>query len=155
MWFFRVFLFHRLSHLKWVLRSSTLSKTRIQKQTPKKFPAMHTNPSKKSKRTLFIKSKKCTKKHFLFKISMFSNVIDLLNYYFVNKISLIFTVTFCPLEFFENRTLKWVALVGFWIKIIFLIFFIHFAPRGTNYNLTFLNTQNRPTTLFSSLYVIL
>ena len=75
---------------------------------------------------------------------MFSNVIDLLNYYVVKKI--LFLI-FCPLEFFENRTLKWVALVGFWIKIIFLNFFIHFAPRGTTHNLTFLNTQNLPTLL--------
>ena len=52
---------------------------------------------------------------------------------------------FYPLEFFENKTLKWVALVGLWIKIIFFIFFIHFLPRGTTQNLTFLNTQNRPT----------
>ena len=58
---------------------------------------------------------------------MFANVKDLLN--------------------FEQRTLKWVALIGFWFKIIFLIFKIHFAPRGTTHNLTFLNTQNRPTLL--------
>ena len=73
---------------------------------------------------------------------MFLNVIDLLNYYIVKKKYFEF---FCPLEFFENKTLKWVALVGFWIKIIFLFFEIHFAPRGTTHNLTFLNTQNRPT----------
>ena len=50
---------------------------------------------------------------------MFSNVIDLLNYYIVKKEN-IFNIW--PLEFFENKTLKWVALVGFWIKIIFLFF---------------------------------
>ena len=52
---------------------------------------------------------------------MFSNVpvIDLLNYYIVKKKKKKF---FGPLEFFENKTIKWVALVGFWIKIIFFIF---------------------------------
>ena len=29
----------------------------------------------------------------------------------------------------------------------FLNYFIHFAPRGTTHNLTFLNTQNQPTLL--------
>ena len=65
---------------------------------------------------------------------MFSNVIDLLNYYVVKKI--LFLI-FCPLEFFENRTLKWVALVGFWIKIIFLYFFYSFCTKGNHAQLDF------------------
>ena len=40
----------------------------------------------------------------------FSNVKDLLNYHVVKQF-LIFL--FCPLEFFENRTFKWVAFIGF------------------------------------------
>ena len=55
---------------------------------------------------------------------MFLNVRDLLNFMLCKKI---IVLIFCPLEFFENRTLKWVALVGFWIKIFFhfLKFFLH------------------------------
>ena len=37
------------------------------------------------------------------------------------------------------------SLIGFWIKIIFFILFLHFAPRGTGNNMLLLNTQNRPT----------
>ena len=33
-----------------------------------------------------------------------------------------------PGFFFENRTFKWVALIGFWIKFIL---FLHFAPNET------------------------
>ena len=62
-------------------------------------------------------------KHFLFKIRIFSNVIDKLNYYVV-QIFFLFLI-FCPLEFFENRTFKWVAFIGFWIKI-FLFYFLKF-----------------------------
>ena len=57
-------------------------------------------------------------KHVLFKIRMFLNVIDLLNYYVVKKYFIIFYY-FALWNFFENRAFKWVALIGFWIKIIF------------------------------------
>ena len=49
---------------------------------------------------------------------MFLNIIDLLNYYIVKKYFLF--LIFCPLEFFEKITFKWVALIGFYIKINFL-----------------------------------
>ena len=52
---------------------------------------------------------------------MFSNIIDLLNYYDVKKYFFIFNIF--PLEFFENLTFKWVPLIGFWIKIICLFYF--------------------------------
>ena len=76
---------------------------------------------------------------------MFSNIIDLLNYYVIKNIFLF--LIFYPWNFFENLTFKWVPLIGFWIKIIFLILFLHFTPRATTNNLPFLNTQNRPTQL--------
>ena len=79
------------------------------------------------------KSKKGTKmhqKHFLFKIRIFSNVIDKLKYYVV-QIFFLFLI-FCPLEFFENRTFKWVAFIGFWIKIFFLNFLNSFCTLGNH-----------------------
>ena len=73
---------------------------------------------------------------------MFSYVIDV---FVVKKYT--YLKILCPLEFFENRTLKWVAFLGFWINIIFFILFLHFAPRGTTNNPIFLKTQNLPTLL--------
>ena len=55
---------------------------------------------------------------------------------------------FCPLEFFENLTFKWVPLIGFWINIFLNIFF-YFTRKGTTNNLPFLNTQNRPTLFYN------
>ena len=73
-------------------------------------------PLKKSqKRTLCKKLKSiknAPKNIFLFKIWMFSNVIDLLKYYVVKNFFYLFLI-FCPLEFLENITLKWVAFIGF------------------------------------------
>ena len=49
-----------------------------------------------------------------------------MNYYVVKFI--FWFLIFCPLYFFLNRTFKWVALIGFWIKFIL---FLHFAPNKT------------------------
>ena len=100
---------------------------------------MNTNPSKKSKRKLFRQSKKhqkCTQKHLLFKIWMFLNLIDLLNYCVVKK-NLIFNIL--PTGSFWKKDLKsdsswWLLDQNHWFN-----FFFHFAPRGTTDNLTFLN----------------
>ena len=52
-------------------------------------------PPKKIKKGHFLENLKITKnaqKHFLFKIWMFSNIIDLLNHYIVNKYFFIFNI---------------------------------------------------------------
>ena len=55
---------------------------------------MNTNPPKIQKGHFFenLKSTKNASKHFLFKIRMFLNVIDLFNYYFVQEIFFYFNI---------------------------------------------------------------
>ena len=55
----------------------------------------------------------------VFKIPKCSSGIDFLNYYLKTKTKFFFFF-FLPPEFFGNRTFKWVALIGFRIKIILL-----------------------------------
>ena len=111
MCFFRVFLYKRFKSFgigfKHLYRSSTLSRTRIQKETPKKISSYEFQPPQKfKKRTLFIKSKnhkKCTKNIFFSNLNVFeyNRFIELVccKKYFLFLI-------FCPLEFFENLTLR-------------------------------------------------
>ena len=129
-------------------------KLESRKKHPKQFSSYEYHPVKKD---IFRKSKKhqkCNQKHFLLKNGMCSNIRDLLNYNIVNHFFFIFNIL--PLRTFWEWycTLKWVALVGFWIKIIFYFFKIHFAPRGTTHNLTFLYTQNRPTLLTKDVSIL-
>ena len=86
---------------------------------------------------------------------MFLNIIDLLNYYIVKKYFLF--LIFCPLEFFEKITFIWVLGSSHWFldQNNFLILFLHFAPRGTTNNLLLLNTQNRPTPVYSKDEIII
>ena len=88
-------------------------------------------------------------KHFLSNLNVleYNRFIELV----CCKKNIFLFLIFCPLEFFENLTFKWVPLIGFWIKIFYFIFKIHFTPRGTKNNLPFLNTQNRPTLMVALL----
>ena len=73
------------------------------------------------KTVLFPKKRFCPV--LIFKCNRFIELLCCKKFYFLFLI-------FCPLEFIENRTSKWVALIGFWIKICFFSS-LHFAPRGT------------------------